>query len=580
MRRGTRCSARSCRCRPPLAITDVRHVGRPDRARRRREPLPRGGRLRARRGGVRAGGPCVDFTTAAGDTEHIVHGAWGLPSNAMVEVPFTPLSPDLDGVFASSAHVVEADDRAEPLRVRPMETRGIVASWVPGRDELDITVSCQSVHETRNFFPATSASPRATSASTARDVGGGFGQKMFVFREECAVVARVAPPRSTGQVDRGPAREPHRGRALAQRTREGAPRDRRRPRSSRPSRVEHVADVGAYPACPAIMDPMLLPGPYRIPRLGFSMAMVWTNTMGKGAYRGPWMFETTAREMAIDHAARRRSASIRSSCGARNLLAGADLPFTVAQRQPLPATSRRSRRSSRHSTMLDYDAFRAEQAEAAHGGPPARTRVAASTSSRRRWARPLSRPRARTVRVESSGRVVAYLGTTSHGQSVETTMAQIVADTLGVAVRRRHRRAGRDGVDALRPGHRRLPHRRRRGRRGARGERGRTRRRCSRSPPTSLEAAPEDLDIAEGRVFVRGTPARGRHDAGGRDRGVPVRRPASPRGRCRARGDRPVPARVVPDLVERHPPLRRRGRPGHVRAARCCATSSRRTAGR
>ena len=27
---------------------------------------------------------------------------------------------------------------------------------------------------------------------------------------------------------------------------------------------------------------------------------------------------------------------------------------------------------------------------------------------------------------------MAYLGTTSHGQSVETTMAQIVADTLGV----------------------------------------------------------------------------------------------------------------------------------------------------
>ena len=36
------------------------------------------------------------------------------------------------------------------------------------------------------------------------------------------------------------------------------------------------------------------------------------------------------------------------------------------------------------------------------------------------------------MRVESSGKVMAFLGTTSHGQSVETTMAQIVADTLGV----------------------------------------------------------------------------------------------------------------------------------------------------
>ena len=40
---------------------------------------------------------------------------------------------------------------------------------------------------------------------------------------------------------------------------------------------------------------------------------------------------------------------------------------------------------------------------------------------------------AATVKVDTSGRVVAFLGTTSHGQSIETTMAQIVAEHLGVA---------------------------------------------------------------------------------------------------------------------------------------------------
>src|SRR5258707_15666868 len=53
--------------------------------------------------------------------------------------------------------------------------------------------------------------------------------------------------------------------------------------------IDHVADIGAYPACPAVMNPQLLPGPYKIPRLGFATSMVCTNTMGKGAYRGPWM---------------------------------------------------------------------------------------------------------------------------------------------------------------------------------------------------------------------------------------------------------------------------------------------------
>src|SRR4029434_7481382 len=40
---------------------------------------------------------------------------------------------------------------------------------------------------------------------------------------------------------------------------------------------------------------------------------------------------------------------------------------------------------------------------------------------------------AATVKVETSGRVIAYLGTTAHGQSIETTMAQIVAEHLGVS---------------------------------------------------------------------------------------------------------------------------------------------------
>src|SRR5205807_773797 len=126
--------------------------------------------------------------------------------------------------------------------------------------------------------------------------------------------------------------------------------------------VDHIADVGAYPACPAIMNHQLLPGPYKIPRLGFSMAMVWTNTMGKGAYRGPWMFETTAREMAIDHAARTLGIDP-IELRRKNLLAASDLPFTspggnvFKEITPLETLEQALE-------MLDLPAFRAEQAAA------------------------------------------------------------------------------------------------------------------------------------------------------------------------------------------------------------------------
>ena len=84
---------------------------------------------------------------------------------------------------------MECDVEQNRYVAMPMETRGIVASYAPGRDELEIVCATQSVHETRNFFARYLQIPDGNVRVTARDVGGGFGQKMFVYREECAVVA-------------------------------------------------------------------------------------------------------------------------------------------------------------------------------------------------------------------------------------------------------------------------------------------------------------------------------------------------------------------------------------------------------
>ena len=91
--------------------------------------------------------------------------------------------------------------------------------------------------------------------------------------------------------------------------------------------ADSQCDVGAYPAAGSPMDFTLLPGPYKIPRLGFSAEMTWSNTMGKGPYRGPWMFETTAREMMLDIVARRLGMDP-VELRRRNILRASDLPFT------------------------------------------------------------------------------------------------------------------------------------------------------------------------------------------------------------------------------------------------------------
>ena len=193
----------------------------------------------------------------------------------------------------------------------------------------------------------------------------------------------------------------------------------------------------------------------------------------------------------------------RSSCGAATCCAASDLPFTVAGRQvfteitPLETLEQALE-------MLDYEAFRARAGGGARRGPAARARRQrvrrADVDGRRRR----SRTEGATVRVESSGKVVAYLGTTSHGQSVETTMAQVVADTLGV---------GYDDVTSSRPTPQSTPFgpgtggsrtaviaggaAREAAARGARQGR-------SQIAAHALEASPDDLEIADGAVSVRG----------------------------------------------------------------------------
>ncbi|MDO8390367.1 MAG: xanthine dehydrogenase family protein molybdopterin-binding subunit [Actinomycetota bacterium] len=487
---------------PPLAIMDVRYVG---------DPIA----LVVAETRALAEDACalievdyepeqatVDYASAAADS-NVVHAAWGLPSNVMVEVPFTPMSADLDETFNSVEHVVETTIVQNRYLCVPMETRGVLASWTPGLEELDLIVATQSVHETRNFFARYLGLDEGAVRVTARDVGGGFGQKMFVYREECAVVlatkllgrpVKWIEDRLENLTSAGHSRN-ELGKVRMAITADGV---------IEAITVDHVADVGAYTPCPAVMDPTLLPGPYRIPRLGFSTQMVWTNTMGKAAYRGPWMFETTAREMAIDVAARQIGmdpAELRR----KNLLSLAELPFTspggklFQEITPLETLEQAL-------GMLGYDEFRKEQAAAREQGRWLGVGICVYVEPTSMEQATLATEGA-TIRIESSGKVVAFLSTTSHGQSIETTMAQIIADQIGV---------GYDDVTVVQADTQSTPYGP-----GTGGSRTAViaggaahdaavavRDKVLAIAAHMMEAAPEDLQIAEGVVAVRGTPDR------------------------------------------------------------------------
>jgi len=413
---------------PPLAIMDVRHVG---------DPIV----LVVAESRYIAEDACglivvdydvqqavADYRTAA-DDPNIVHAAWGLESNVMHAEPFTPFSADLDEVIANTAHVSTTTVEQNRYNCVPMEGRGLIADFNTARGELDLLISSQGMHETRNFYSRFLGMPESNIRVHGRDIGGGFGQKMFVGREENAVVLAA---RELGRPVKW-IEDRHENLVAACHSRNEigdvtvAIDD---DMVIQAITIDHAADVGAYPPVPAIIDVKLLPGPYRIPRMGMAMKLVWSNTMGKGAYRGPWMFETTAREVAIDGAARAAGfdpIEVRR----KNLLTNAELPFTNPAGQvfeeitPLETLERALE-------VLDLEAFRAEQAAAREDGRLLGLGVSCYVEPSS-MAQPTLATEGATIRVEASGTVVCYLSTTSHGQSIETTMAQIVADTLGVA---------------------------------------------------------------------------------------------------------------------------------------------------
>ena len=198
-----------------------------------------------------------------------------------------------------------------------------------------------------------------------RDTGGGFGQKVMPQREElCIALAarKVSAPikwiedRRENLLAAGQARHEHAtvrfafdddGTIVA-------------------ASIDHTQDVGAYPipwpvATGAAVG-MIFPGPYRMPMTSYSHRSVFSNTVGRTAYRGPWAFESVAREVVLDVAARQLGIDP-VELRRKNMLSADELPCTSGSGMPYENMS--PAETFEHALeLLGYDEFRAEQAEA------------------------------------------------------------------------------------------------------------------------------------------------------------------------------------------------------------------------
>ena len=303
--------------------------------------------------------------------------------------------------------------------------------------------------------------------------------------------------------------------------------------------LDHLEDAGAYPVGGDRRRRAVRRACCSRARTGSrrwvgGAASVWTNTCGRGAYRGPWMFETVAREQIVDLAARAIGHRPARAAPAQRRARRPSCRTPPPTGMPLDTvTPDGDARAGGRDPRLRRVPRRAGGARS-QAGPAPRHRASASTSSRRapaRWTR--SAPRPRPCASSPSG----------HGHGVRSAPARTAR-----ASRRRWRRSspstsvstiddvvvvqGDTDVDALRWRHRRQPHRGHRRQRVPRRVRCRCATRRSAIAAHLLEAAPEDLEMADGAVVGAGhagaATSRSPRSRASRTRRGPSCRPASP----------------------------------------------------
>ena len=486
--------------RPPLAEDEVRFVGDPvalvvaDDAYTAEdgaelvvvdyEPLP----------------AVPDYRVAEG-AEASVHS--GFPGNVLGGMS-GPDQEEVDRACEQAPHVVRALIEQHAYVPAPMEARGMIVHWQAG--DLTIYSATQSPHEFRLFCSRLLGIPENRVRVIMRDTGGAFGQKIFVQREEmCLMLAarKVRGPlkwiedRRENLLAAGQSRREH-GTATMAFDGEGV---------IVAAKLDLVQDVGAYPTPAPVgsgaLVGSLFPGPYRIPAATFTSRSVCSNTVGRSAYRGPWMFETLAREMLMDMAARQLGIDP-VELRRRNLLSRADMPYTNPNGTTYEGVT--PLETFEHGLdILDYEAFRKMQAaariEGRYIGVGTSSYVELTTGGFGMYA-----SEGAVIRIEPSGAVNVYVAGGSAGNSVETTVVQLAADALGVNI---------EDVSTVQGDTALTPYGA-----GTGGSRSGSmtagaiaetavglREKLLALAAHRLEAAPDDIELADSRASVRGTPA-------------------------------------------------------------------------
>lgn len=363
----------------------------------------------------------TDPRKALQDDAPILYESWDSNLGFLWEVEHG----DFKAAFNAAPHEVSVELVNQRIHATFIEPRCILANWEPNTEEMTVWASTQVPHTVRGGIAGSLGVAEFQVRVIAPDVGGAFGAKGGIYPEYLlfpAVAKHLGRPVHWAETRSECFLATNHGRDQVQLLRAAVLDD---------GKIEGLdvniyGNLGAYNAAPVpTRSGVMSTGPYHIRNLHTRVHGVMTNTTQIGAYRGAgrpeaaYMLErlmtAIADQLDLDPVEVRR----------RNFIPVDAFPY-------IGATGAEYDSGDYNKTMdealrlIDYDAFRQEQARARDEG----RYLGIGFGVYCEFAGPGWD--SASVRVHPSGTVSVTTGTSPHGQGQETSLAQITADVLGV----------------------------------------------------------------------------------------------------------------------------------------------------
>ena len=348
---------------------------------------------------------------------------------------FTATLGDADAAFRDADYVRRERFQTQRYTALPMEPRGVLAEW-DAQGRLTVLGAAKVPFFNRDTLATMLGLPQADVDLIENDVGGGFGARGEFYPEDFLIPFAA---RHVGRAVRWI--EDRREHLTAMNHARQADCEVeiacRRDGTIVALRGEVFVDLGAYVRTNGLIAPRTLAqffsGPYRVPNIRITSTALLTNKTPSGTYRAPGRYEASffcerlielaAGDMGIDSAEMRR----------RNLIEAAEMPYKLARLEPGGPAVDTECDSGDYGEALDrclaefgWAEKRKLQGRLIDGryhGIAVACFIEGSGAGPKETAR---------LELESDGTVAVYVGSAAIGQGLETVMAQIAADTLGM----------------------------------------------------------------------------------------------------------------------------------------------------